>query len=74
MEQAWTKEIIEEEVEEEKSTVSQRIDEKCIVVEQANTIKIESSYYLCVSNCYDHRDYLKENDFRWNGYGIKKPG
>jgi hypothetical protein len=72
LDQAWTKELNEEEVEEEKSTVAQWIDEKCIVVEQANTMKIESYYYLCVSNCYDHRDYLKENGFRWNGYGVKK--
>ncbi len=43
-----------------------------MVVEQANTMRIESYYYLCVSNCYDHRDYLKENVFRWNGYGGKK--
>ncbi|RAS85571.1 hypothetical protein A4U60_09280 [Priestia endophytica] len=42
------------------------------MVEQANTIKTESYYYLCVSNCYGHRDYLKENSFRWNGYGMKK--
>ncbi|WRU97844.1 hypothetical protein RYX51_22470 (plasmid) [Priestia filamentosa] len=72
LDQAWTKELNEEGVEEEKSTVAQWIDEKCIVTEQANTIKIESYYYLCVSNCYDHRDYLKENGFRWNGYGMKK--
>ncbi|MBG9813630.1 hypothetical protein ABD68_19230 [Bacillus endophyticus] len=72
LEQAWTREINEDEVEEEKNTVAQWIDEKCIVIEQANTMKIESYYYLCVSNCYDHRDYLKENGFRWNGYGVKK--
>jgi hypothetical protein len=72
LEQAWTREINEGEVEEEKNTVAQWIDEKCIVVEQANTMKIEPYYYLCVSNCYDHRDYLKENGFRWNGYGVKK--
>ncbi|AVD54537.1 hypothetical protein BEH_24550 (plasmid) [Priestia filamentosa] len=72
LEQAWTREINEDEVEEEKNTVAQWIDEKCIVVEQANTMKIESYYYLCVSNCYDHRDYLRENGFRWNGYGVKK--
>lgn len=41
-------------------------------LEQANTMRIESYYYLCVSNCYDHRDYLKENGFSWNGYGVKK--
>ncbi|YCA46351.1 hypothetical protein M1E11_25470 (plasmid) [Bacillus sp. JZ8] len=74
MEQAWTKEISKEEVEEEKSIVFQRIDEKCIEVEQENMIKIESYYYLCVSNCYDHRDYLKGNGFRRNGYDIKSLG
>ncbi|MGK9185713.1 hypothetical protein KXS12_26240 [Priestia filamentosa] len=72
LEQAWTREINEDRVEEEKNTVAQWIDEKCIVIEQANTMKIESYYYLCVSNCYDHRDYLKENGFRWNGYGMEK--
>ncbi|MFP3844874.1 hypothetical protein [Priestia filamentosa] len=72
LEQAWTRKINEDEVEEEKSMVAQWIDENCIVMEQANTMKIESYYYLCVSNCYDHRDYLKENGFRWNGYGMKR--
>jgi hypothetical protein len=66
------KEMSASEVGEEKLTVAQWIDEKNIQIEQANTIKIESYYYLCVSNCYDHKAYLKENGFMWNGYGMKK--
>lgn len=72
LEQAWMKEMSASEVGEEKLTVAQWIDEKNIQIEQANTIKIESYYYLCVSNCYDHKAYLKENGFMWNGYGMKK--
>jgi len=72
LEQAWLKEINAAEAEEEKEVVAQWIDEKNIQIGQANTIKIESYYYLCVSNCYDHKAYLKENGFMWNGYGMKK--
>lgn len=72
LDQAWVKEISVSEAEEEKQVVSQWIEEKNIKIEQANTIKIESYYYLCVSNCYDHKAYLKENGFMWNGYGMKK--
>jgi hypothetical protein len=72
LEQAWLKEMSVSEAEKEKEIVAQWIDEKNIKIEQANTIKIESYYYLCVSNCYDHKAYLKENGFMWNGYGMKK--
>ncbi|PGN53198.1 hypothetical protein CN978_31010 [Priestia megaterium] len=72
LEQAWVKEMSTSEAEEEKLTVAQWADEENIQIEQANTIKIESYYYLCVSNCYDHKAYLKENGFMWNGYGMKK--
>ncbi|WP_209369511.1 hypothetical protein [Priestia megaterium] len=72
LDQAWVKEMSVSEAEEEKQVVSQWIEEKNIKIEQANTIKIESYYYLCVSNCYDHKAYLKENGFMWNGYGVKK--
>lgn len=72
LDQAWVKEMSVSEAEEEKQVVSQWIEEKNIKIEQANTIKIESYYYLCVSNCYDHKAYLKENGFMWNGYGMKK--
>ena len=72
LEQAWMKEMSASEAEEEKLTVAQWIDEKNIQIEQANAIKIEAYYYLCVSNCYDHKAYLKENGFMWNGYGMKK--
>lgn len=72
LEEAWVKEMSVTEAEEEKMTVVQWIDEKNIKIEQANTIKIESYYYLCVTNCYDHKDYLKENGFIWNGYSMKK--
>lgn len=72
LDQAWVKEMSVSEAEEEKQVVTQWIEEKNIQIEQANTIKIESYYYLCVSNCYDHKAYLKENGFMWNGYGMKK--
>lgn len=71
-EQCWIKDIAIDCAEEEKSFLKSIIDMENVKIVSANEINIQVFYYICVLNSYEYKDYLKENGFIYNGFGIKK--
>lgn len=73
IDQAWEKEVDVNYLEEEKGVLSGLISMDNIKIINGNEVDIEAVYYICVSNSYAHKDYLKVNGYFWNGYNkIKK--
>lgn len=71
-EQCWVKDIDKKEQEPEKIFLQERIDISNVKIIEGNEIDIEVVYYICVSNSYECKDFLKANGYLWNGYNIKK--
>lgn len=72
-EQAWVKDIKKELEKAERFFLSDIIDMENVKVITGNEIDIEAVYYICVLKSYEHREFLKENGYLWNGYNkIKK--
>lgn len=71
IEKIWTKELDQEELEEEKEWLNKLIDMDNVEISEGNKINIAAVYYLVISNSYDHKDHLKELGYIWKGYNIK---
>lgn len=71
IEKIWTKELDQEELEEEREWLNKLIDMDNVEIDNANKINISAVYYVTISNSYDHKDYLKELGYIWKGYNIK---
>ena len=71
-EQCWVKDIDRNSEDDEKVFLSTIIDMKNVKIICGNEIDIEAVCYICVLNSYDHREFLKENGYLWNGYSVKK--
>lgn len=71
IEKIWTKELDQEELEEQKEWLNKLIDMDNVEISEGNKINIAAVYYVAVSNSYDYKDHLKELGYIWKGYNIK---
>lgn len=70
-EKSWIKEIKEEEIENEKNLLAEKIDAENIKIERLLDFNIEAIYYIIVKGGFEERDELKKNGYRFNGYKFK---
>lgn len=71
VEQKWQKMVNVNLVEDEKSFLKEVIDMKNVEITGKYEITLNPIYYISVSNCFDCKDTLKENGYRYKGYNKK---
>lgn len=71
VEQAWCKEISLAELAEENLFLLSLTSEENIKIQSLHDLKIEAVYYIVVKGGYEQRNILKQNDYKFNGYGYK---